>query len=39
MTRKIRTTAVIIGLYAAGVFLLNLIIKAGCYIFLFLLTI
>lgn len=34
MIRKIRTLAVIAGCMIAGAYLLNLIIKAGCYLLL-----
>lgn len=35
MTRKIKTLAACFGFIAAGVTLLNLAIKAGCYLLLF----
>ena len=35
MTRKIKALAVVVGLAAAGVYLMNLAIKAACYILLY----
>lgn len=39
MKRKIKALAVVSGMIAAGVALLELTIKAGCYFLLFLFTI